>query len=276
MRTILRRVLGVGFAAVLILPGALIEPAGAELQVGEQQEPACELDLRDFEPKSADAEAFKGRDGVLFYEALVHRNAPEKEPVFDSVVLRSGRGVLGGTVVLIAKGNCVLGHGFLSALDYIHASEMVRLYSVLPELRQDAHLDLATLRAIAEGGNPVAQFHVGLTMALGWGVDQHRGAGIPWLRRSAESGYAPGMLALGMALSGPGSLEDEAKLVGQPPRTDEFTDRVQACFWLKSAAATSDRSVKEAARHELEWRELDSLMTREERAECERLLRVRK
>lgn len=276
MRTIVTRPLGVGLVVALFCAGAPVQCVAAELQAEEPQESTCEFDLREFEPQSADTKTFKGREAVLFYEALAHGNQPVREPIFDTIVLRSGREVLGGTVALIAKGDCVLGHGFLSALDYIHATEMLLLYSTLPELKGDAHLDLARLRALADAGEPAAQFHVGLALALGWGAEQNRGAGISWLRRCAETGYAPGMLALGMALSGPGSLEDEAETVGAPPRVDEFTNRAQACFWLKSAGASGDGLVEGAARQELERRELESLMTREERAECKRLLRARK
>lgn len=270
------RSLGAGLLMTGVLLAAPADAAGARLAKAAPAEPECEFTLDQFEPRSAARTTFLGRDAVIFYEALLHRNQPVPEPPFDRVVLRSGRDVLGGTVVLIASGDCVLGHGFLSALDRIHATELVKLYADRASLQQSDHLDLEELRALADAGDPVAQLHVGLTLARGWGVPQDRGAGIGWLQRSADQGCAPGMLALGLARSGPGGLEDEAQSVGEPPRTDSFTDHVQACVWLLSAADSGDGPVTAAARHAWEWLELDSLMTREQRAECRRRLRSRK
>jgi TPR repeat protein len=225
--------------------------------------PECEFRLEQFEPRSAAKTTLLARDAV-------------PDPPFDRIVLRSGRDVLGGTVVLIARGDCVLGHGFLSGLDLIHATELVYLYANRASLQQDAHVELDKLRALADAADPVAQFHVGLTLALGWGQPRDRASGIRWLKRAAEQDYAPAMLALGMAFTGPGSLEDEVKFVGEPPRTDEFTDWVQACVWLTAAGQSGDPRVEAAARDEWEWRELGKLMTREQRTECKRQLRSRK
>jgi TPR repeat protein len=238
--------------------------------------PECEFRLEQFEPRSAAKTTLLARDAVIFYEALLQRNQAVPDPPFDRIVLRSGRDVLGGTVVLIARGDCVLGHGFLSGLDLIHATELVYLYANRASLQQDAHVELDKLRALADAADPVAQFHVGLTLALGWGQPRDRASGIRWLKRAAEQDYAPAMLALGMAFTGPGSLEDEVKFVGEPPRTDEFTDWVQACVWLTAAGQSGDPRVEAAARDEWEWRELGKLMTREQRTECKRQLRSRK
>jgi hypothetical protein len=248
--------------------------AAAEPEVGAPELP-CQGRLQDFEPRSASAETFHGRDAVLFYEALAHRNQPIEASPFDTVVIRSGQDVFGGMVALIAKGDCVVAYAFLSAIDYLDASSVVKLYSDNVALRQEAHLDLVRLRALADDGNPLAAFHTGLTLALGWGVDKDRRAGIASLQRAAASGYEPAMLALGLALSGKGNLEDEVKPLRQPPEDDEFTDLVQACVWLRTAADAKDVFVRNNARQEWEYRALESAMTREERAECRRQLRAR-
>lgn len=238
--------------------------------------PKCEFMLEQFEPRSAAKTTLLSRDAVIFYEALLHRNEAVADPPFDRVVLRSGGDVLGGTVVLVARGDCVLTYGFLSGLDLIDATELVYLYANRASLQQDAHIDLDKLRALAAAADPIAQFHVGLTLALGWGQPRDRATGITWLQRAAEQGYAPAMLALGMAFTGPGSLEDEVKFVGEPPRTDEFTDWVKACVWLVSAMQSGDARIEAAAWNEWEWRELEKLMTSEQLAECKRQLRSRK
>ena len=70
------------------------------------------------------------------------------------------------------------------------------------------------------------------------------------------------MLALGMALSGPGVILDEAVIVGNQPRTDEFTDLVLAYSWLDTASRTNEYDIKAEASFQL--RELTQRMSSEE------------
>ena len=88
---------------------------------------------------------------------------------------------------------------------------------------------------------------MGLAYAWGRGISADRGASIEWLKRSGQQGFGPGILALGMALSGPGALIDEAEKVGEPTRMDEYSDLVMAYFWLEAASHSITPYVKEEA-----------------------------
>lgn len=259
--------------ALLLSMGAFALAAPAQTPSPAPEQPKCEFQLGEFEPKSAATTTFTGREAALYLEALTHSRAADREPIYDRVVLRSGPDVFGGTAVLVAKGECVLGHGFFSPLDQLYADEMLRLHTTQADLRSAAHVEPSSLQVLAEAGDPIAQFHEGLALALGWDREKNRVAGVVWLKRSAETGYAPGMLALGMALSGPGSLEDEARI--DPPRRDEATDELGACVWLELAARCDDRRVAAIARLELDFRDVKARLTREQRGECKRLLRER-
>jgi len=150
-----------------------------------------------------------------------------------------------------------VGRKFLSALDYIYARQMITLFQTNPSLQNIDRLELATLQAMAQAGDPTAQFHMGLVSAWGRGIQSDRSVSIDWLKHSAKQGFSPAMLALGMALSGPGALLDEAEKVGQPPHSDEFTDLVSAYFWLDAASRSSESDVKNEALfrlHELQAR----------------------
>jgi hypothetical protein len=76
-----------------------------------------------------------------------------------------------------------------------------------------------------------------------------------------------------MALAGPGVILDEVKIVGEPPRTDEFTDLVTAYAWLDAASRASERDVKAEASFQL--RELASRMSPEELRRAKELARER-
>jgi len=222
----------------------------------------------DIEPKSAINARFAERDARLFVEAVEPGIAPTS---FDSVVILRGPQVLGGTVAVVLKDGCFVGRKFLSGLDYIHATQMVTFYRTNLALQHSDRLEMAALQAMAEAGDPVAQFHVGLMYAWARGVAPDRGAAIDWLKQAAHGGFGPAMLALGMALSGPGALTDEAEKVGEPPAADEFTDLVTAYVWLDAASRSSERDVKVEASFRL--RELSQRMASEELRKAKELVR---
>lgn len=225
----------------------------------------------DIEPKNAITAKLVERDARLFVETV----EPGVDTTqFDAIVILRGQDVLGGTVAIVLKDGCFVGRKFLSTLDYIHAIQMVTLFKTNPALKHNDRLEMATLLAMAETGDPAAQFHVGLTFAWGRGVPPDRGVAIEWLKRAAQRGFAPAMLALGMALSGPGALADEVEKVGQPPRSDEFTDLVTAYFWLDAASRSSEPDIKGEASFRL--RELSQRMTPEELSKAKALVRERK
>lgn len=242
-----------------------IEVARAEAKICQHGSEA------DIEPKSAITARFSGRDARLFIEAV---EPGVDTTMFDSVVVLRGPDVFGGTVALALKDGCFVGRKFLSGLEYIHVTQMVSLLRTNPALLESDPLEIATLRAMAEAGNPTAQFHVGLMYAWGRGVSPDRRAAIEWLRRSTQHGFSPAMLALGMALSGPGVILDEAEIVGQPPRSDEFTDLVAAYFWLDSASRSSEHDVRVEASCQL--RKIGRRMSAEELRKAKSLVRESK
>ena len=105
----------------------------------------------------------------------------------------------------------------------------------------------------------------------GRGAREDRPASVDWLRRAADKGYAPAMLAPGTALSGPDVIQDGTTTVGEPPPIDELTDRVQACYWLFSAGDAADSAVASAGQmyFGMNWER----MSRKDTAECKELLR---
>ncbi len=224
----------------------------------------------DIEPKSAVAARYTGRDARLFVDAV----APGSDPAgFDAAVVLRGAEVLGGTVAIIVKDGCFAGRKFLSGIQYIYAVRMLERYRSDPALRGSDRVELAALRPAAERGDALAQLHVGLAYAWGRGIAQDRRASIDWLERSAGQRYAPAMLALGMALSGPGALLDEARKVGEPPRSDEFTDRAAAYRWLDAASRASDGDVRAEAA--LRLKELRAILTPDELKRAQEPARVR-
>lgn len=202
----------------------------------------------EIEPKSAITERFSGRDARLFIEAIEPGIDSSR---YDTIIILQGAEVLGGTVAIALREGCTLGRKFLSGLEYIYAKQMLELYRTNSNLHNSKRIETQTLRAMAEAGEPTAQFHIGLTYAWGRGVVPNRKTSIEWLKRAAQSGYSPAMLALGMALSGPGVILDEALKVGEQTRTDEFTDLVMAYSWLDAASRTKEYEIKAEASFQL-------------------------
>lgn len=247
---------GKEIASVRYSPFALLHVA--VVPAGEM---ACPQGRReaDIEPKDAIIARLTGRDARLFVSAV---EPAVEATVIDAVVILRGPDVLGGTVAMALKDGCGVAHKFLSALDYIHAMQVLAAYRALPVLKQSERVELAAVKSLAEAGEPAAQFHVGLMYAWGRGVSRDRRASIEWLQRAAQRDFGPAMLALGMALSGPGVILDEAKVVGKPMRTDEFTDRVLAYSWLNAASLAGGPDVKAEAAFRL--RELTRQMSPDE------------
>ena len=235
-------------------------------------EPECELGTVDtIQPADAIRERITGPDAWIFAETLMHQWEAASVERTDAVLLMSGPDVMGGNVVFIVAGNCILGYKFVTILELIHAQEIVDLYHVEQALADKTHLDEAVLAELAAAGNPVAEFHAGLVAAWGRGGKGDRDASLDWLQRSAEQGYTPAVLALGMALTGPDVIHDGVEFIGEPPPTDEFTDLVSACYWLAIAAVYSPRPV--VARAADGYGEvLIARMSDEQMAACRKLL----
>lgn len=236
------------------------------------EEPDCKLGTVDeIQPSDAIRERITGPDAWIFGETLMDRwDAASVESV-DAVLLMSGPDVMGGNVVFLVAGNCILGYKFVTILELIHGREIVDLYHTEQALADRKHLDETMLAELAAAGNPVAEFHVGLVAAWGRGGKGDRAMSLDWLRRSAKQGYTPAVLALGMALSGPDVIHDGVEFIGEPPPTDEFTDLVRACYWLAIAAVYSPRPI--VARTADRYGEMNmAKMSDEEMAACKRLL----
>lgn len=236
------------------------------------QEPECKLGTVDeIQPADAIRERITGPDAWIFGETLMDRWDAASVEAVDAVLLMSGPDVMGGNVVFLVAGNCILGYKFVTILELIHGREIVDLYQTERALAERKHLDETILAELAAAGNPVAAFHVGLVAAWGRGGKGDRAASLDWLLKSAELGYTPAVLALGMALSGPDVIHDGVEFIGQPPPTDEFTDLVRACYWLAIAAVYSPRPiVARAADH---YGEMNmARMSSEEMAACKKLL----
>jgi hypothetical protein len=282
MRNLVTRVLQVGLwaliAVVLSTLAARAAPALKSSPEQVQQHPMsgkspADKDATpcptedDIEPKGAITARFTGRDAHLFIEAV--EPGIKDTTWFDTVLILSGSNVFGGIVAIPVRDKCLVGRKFLSGLDYIHGTQMLKLYRTNPALQHRDHLEEATLKAMAEGGDPVAQFHFGYLYAMGYAVDMgnsisrispDRRASIAWLKRAAQQGFSPAMLTLGIVLTGPGW--NDAQIVGEPPRKDEFTDLVTAYSWFDAASRSSEPDVKGAA---LSWlRGLTARMTPEE------------
>jgi TPR repeat protein len=58
------------------------------------------------------------------------------------------------------------------------------------EVRQDLAKALDLLREAAQGGNALAQYHLGLCLIEGRGVPQDRAEGLRMVRQSASRGLA--------------------------------------------------------------------------------------
>lgn len=236
------------------------------------EEPECKLGRVDeIQPADAIRERITGSDAWLFSETLMDRWEPTSVETADAVLLMSGPGVMGGNVVFLVSGKCILGYKFVTILDLIHAREIVDLYHSEQALAGKRHLDEALLAELAAAGNPVAQFHVGLVAAWGRGAKADRGTSLDWLQRSADDGYTPAILALGMALSGPDVIHDGVEFVGEPPPTDDFTDPVRACYWLAIAMNFSPRPIVAQAA-EMYFEMHLTKMSDEEMAACRKLL----
>lgn len=236
-------------------------------------QPECRLGTVDqIEPADAITEVISGRDAWVFSETLMDKWDEEVVESMDSVLVMSGQGVWGGNVVFMTDGKCVLGYKFVTVLELIHAGEIIHLFATEPTLAVRNHLDEPALAALANAGNPVAQFHAGLVSGWGRGCTRDRPASVIWLRRAAEKGYAPAMLALGMALSGPDNIHDGVEFVGKPPATDELTDPVGACYWLFLAGDAPDPAVASAGKMYFgtHWEK----MNQKDRTTCKNLLRA--
>ena len=235
-----RRVrLDAAIAAAGIL--ALVGAAAAAAQETETQ-PTCPEGQRitDVQPQHAIVARLQGKDAQIFVESCLEHGSEGRTATFDLVLILSGPDVLGGTMAVMAQGECPVAHKFLGLVELIHAEEMVALFHRHPALQSVEHLDLGILTGLAEAGDAAAAFHVGFVQAMGWGAPHDRPGSIGWLRRSAESGYAPGMLALGMSLAGPGVIDEQVLPVGTVRPRDAQTDLAEACYWLRRLQRAHD------------------------------------
>jgi hypothetical protein len=205
-------------------------------QVPPPPSPCPEGRIADIEPQEAIVARLSGKDARIFIESCLESGPAGRTPDFDQVLILSGPDVMGGTVGILARGECVVGHKFLGLVEFLHAGQMMQLYRRHPALQSVEHLDLEVLTQLAEDGEPAAAFHVGFVKAMGWGTARDRPGSIEWLRKSAEAGFEPGMLALGMAFAGPGVIDEQLVPLGEQRPRDAHTDLVQACYWLRRLA----------------------------------------
>jgi len=255
--------------AAFLATGSPCEGAGQQT-VGS---PTCPEGQRidDVQPQHAIVARLKGKDARIFIESCLESGPVGRTADFDLVLVLSGPDVMGGTVAVMAKGECPLTHKFLGAMELIHAEEMVALFRRHPALQAVEHLDLGVLTQLANAGEPAAAFHIGFVEAMGWGAPRDRPGSIEWLRRSATSGYEPAMLALGMSLAGPGVIDEQLLPAGAARPRDGATDLSEACYWLRRL---------ERARHQLSalgrsvFRdEVAPKLTRDEKSRCKGLLK---
>jgi hypothetical protein len=236
---------------------------------------ACpEGTIHDIQPQEAIIAELRGKDARIFVESCMEHGPAGETAPFDLVIILSGPDVMGGTVAVTALGECPVGHKFLGLMESVHAGEMVELFRTHAALQSVEHLDLDVLTQLAETGEPAAAFHVGFAKAMGWGTARDRPGSVAWLRRAAEAGYEPGMLALGMALAGPGVIDEQVLPIGKPRPRDAETDLAEACYWLRRLADAGHPLSPVASsvyRDEVEER-----LTSKENKSCKALLRARR
>lgn len=260
--------LSVGLVAVAATP----EPDSPRLP-NEQQ--ACpEGVIADIQPQDAIIARLSGKDARIFIQSCLAQGPASRTPEFDQVLILSGPDVMGGTVAVIAQGECAVGHKFLGLLEFIHAQEMVQLFSRHPALQPVEQLDLAVLTQLAESGEPVAAFHVGFVKAMGRGTPRDRPGSIAWLQRSAKTGFEPAMLGLGMSLAGPGVIDEQLLPIGAQRPRDAETDLPQACYWLRQVAGLKGELARVA--QSIYDDEVASRLTSKERQACRALLKERR
>jgi len=234
--------------------------------------PACPEGQRidDVQPQDAIVARFRGKDARIFIESCLESGPDGRTADFDLVLVLSGPDVMGGTVAVMAQGECPVAHKFVGLMELIHAEEMVALFRRHPALQAIEHLDLGVLTQLAQIDEPAAAFHVGFVEAMGWGTLRDRPGSIDWLRRSAAAGYEPAMLAVGMSLAGPGVIDEQLLPIGAERTRDADTDLAEACYWLRRL---------ERAQHKLSplsqsvyLDEVAPRLTPDERKRCKALL----
>lgn len=253
------------------------EPAAAAPPVAddaERQRVCPEGTIHDIEPQDAIIARLSGKDARIFIESCLEHGPGAPTAEFDLVLILSGPDVMGGIVAVMAQGECPVAHKFLGLMEFIHAGAMMQLFQQHAALQSVEHLDLEVLTRLAEAGEPAAAFHVGFVKAMGWGTERDRPGSVEWLRRAAEADYEPGMLALGMALAGPGVLDEQLLPVGKKRPPDAETDLVGACYWLRRLAEANHEFsplAKGVYRDEVEAR-----LTASEKKSCKALLEARR
>ena len=255
---------------------AATPPAAAVRPPAQPEVPTCEEGtLAEVEPAEAVVLRLRDRQARIFLEVLAGGPDPSTTvgAVADGAAVLSGPDVLGGIVALALRGECVIGHRFISPLELMDATTVVELHEQHPELGASGHLDAAGLQKLADAGDPAAEFHAGIVKALGPAASADRAQSIDWLRRSAAHGHGAGMIALGMSLAGPGIVEDEARIVGEARRRDELTDLAQSCYWLRRAVRVDDPWLRNVARFVFDV-EVAPRMTSEETRRCLSLLKA--
>jgi TPR repeat protein len=122
--------------------------------------------------------------------------------------------------------------------------------------RGDAATAFRLWLPLAERGNAVAQFGVGVLYGRGDGVPQNYPEALRWLRSAAEQGNSSAQQALGfMYEDGTGVPQDHA----------------QAHMWFNLAARSGDDRLRRAATHNLD--RVTARMTSEQIAAAQRLAR---
>jgi TPR repeat protein len=161
--------------------------------------------------------------------------------------------------------------------------------------RRDFATALRLLRPLADQGNAIAQFILGVMYDNGKGVPQNDAEAMKWYRAAADRGETNAQCNLGtMYLTGQGVPQDYAealkwyrKAADQGNASAQFNlgkmydngqgvpqDYVQAHLWLDLAASQFSASEKEKRDHAIKYRNLvSSKMTPAQIGEAQKLAR---
>lgn len=112
--------------------------------------------------------------------------------------------------------------------------------------------DIATLRALAEQGNPVAQNNLGVRYANGQGVEQSWEEVVKWYRKAAEQGYAIAQYNLGRCYAYGQGMEQSWKEAVKWYRKAADQGDVDAQFLLGNCYADG-KGVSQSAQEAVKW-----------------------
>ena len=134
-----------------------------------------------------------------------------------------------GKYIIEIRIDDVVIHSFDYTMESNDEEDLVRLQLLQPMIEKDDYakfkIPAETYRTLAEKGNPIAQFNLGVCYANGRGVSLDYAQAVEWYRKAAEQGDARAQCNLGVCYeTGRGVSQDYA----------------QAVEWYKKAAEQGD------------------------------------